>query len=293
VVNRGRIHVRGRRLPVDPYRRLLADLGRTRSRLGRERLGRCRIEGTRLHERALRAGHPVERALVSRTYAAGRGARERALLEEIERHGGVVEVADDAVLAGWTEGRDLGAIVGLVALPRPPALDDVLRADPQAVLLAVADVEDPGNTGALARAALAGGATALLVAGITDPYHPRALRTSMGSTFRLPVLRFAGARDLADALDAAHVPAWAAVSRDGVALPDVPHAVPHARGEPLAIVVGSEAFGLARETAERAALRVHIPMPAGVDSFSVHAAAAIFLYEVRCRRPRSAPEPEP
>jgi len=47
------------------------------------------------------------------------------------------------------------------------------------------------------------------------------------------------------------------------------------------VFVGGEAFGLPDAVAAALDQRVSIPMPAGVDSFSVNAAAAILLYELR------------
>ena len=55
------------------------------------------------------------------------------------------------------------------------------------------DVQDPGNVGAIVRVAEAGGATAVVVAGASaDPFGWKALRGSMGSALRLPILRRPG-----------------------------------------------------------------------------------------------------
>ena len=65
------------------------------------------------------------------------------------------------------------------------------------VVVAV-DVQDPGNVGAIVRVAEAGGATGVIAAGASaDPFGWKALRGSMGSALRLPVVR---ATDTADAL---------------------------------------------------------------------------------------------
>ena len=78
-------------------------------------------------------------------------------------------------------------------MPPPVALDALINSgapDPARLLVAV-DVVDPGNAGALVRTAHASGAAAFVALGVTDPYHPRATRTSLGSLFRLPILRYA------------------------------------------------------------------------------------------------------
>ncbi|MFT4647845.1 MAG: tRNA G18 (ribose-2'-O)-methylase SpoU [Glaciecola sp.] len=51
-------------------------------------------------------------------------------------------------------------------------------------------LDDPGHVGALVRTAHASGAAALVAVDCTDPFYRRAVRTSMGGIFRLPVLEF-------------------------------------------------------------------------------------------------------
>ena len=93
---------------------------------------------------------------------------------------------------------------GVLALARRPApLElDALELGQRALLLVVAGLADPGNLGALARSAEAAGVDAMcLTAGGVSPWNPKALRGSMGSLLRLPVLRIeepgALARELA------------------------------------------------------------------------------------------------
>ena len=51
------------------------------------------------------------------------------------------------------------------------------------------DVQDPGNLGAIVRVAEAGGATGVLAAGASaDPFGWKALRGSMGSALRFPIV---------------------------------------------------------------------------------------------------------
>src|SRR5437879_3078227 len=48
-------------------------------------------------------------------------------------------------------------------------------------------LQDPGNAGAVARAAEAFGATGVMfLKGTASPYHPKTLRASAGSLFRVP-----------------------------------------------------------------------------------------------------------
>ena len=262
------------------WRRVLADIGRTRTAQGRARLGRYSIEGTRLHERALRAGVVVEAALTAESFAARSDERSGKLLGDLRSSGCDVHVVADEVLLELTEGRDIGAIVGLVCLPARQPIEQALVAqgpEPGLILVAV-DVEDPGNVGAMIRTALAAGASAFAAVGISDPYHPKAVRTSMGAVFRIPILRCEHATALVDGLSRLGVATVGAVSRGGVE----PESV-DPRHSSLAVLVGSEAFGLSEETCASLDYLVSIPMSDRVDSFSANAAAAIMLYALRRR----------
>lgn len=268
------------------------------SRQGRRRSGLYAIEGTRLVERALRAGAPLTAVLAAAHLTADPDLRHRALFDAL-RHAGVpVVVAPDSVVAELTEGRDLGRVLALVQLPKPPTLDELLTgaagpfprdeatsspAPPlprspalpsPALFLAAIDITDPGNVGALTRTAHAAGATALFVAGASDPFHPRATRISRGSIFRLPVVPYATAADLLADLRRGGVTAVATSAAGGIPLPDLPRPA-----GPLAVLMGNEAEGLPPEVAAAVDICVTIPMPPGVDSYSVNAAAAIVLYE--------------
>ena len=96
------------------------------SRQGRRRSGFYAIEGTRLVERALRAGAPLTAVLTAERLAAAPDPRHRALFDALHLATVPLVVAPDAVVAELTEGRDLGWVLGLVRLPQAVALDELL-----------------------------------------------------------------------------------------------------------------------------------------------------------------------
>jgi TrmH family RNA methyltransferase len=135
------------------------------------------------------------------------------------------------------------------------------------------NLSDPGNTGAVIRTSLAAGAAGFVAVGDTDPWHPKAVRTSMGSLFALPVRTVEHDSEWLRACRTHGVEIFATDCREGEPLPGA-----RPRGGRLALVLGSEAFGLPEDVLARVDRRVTIPMPAGVDSYSVNAAAAILAY---------------
>jgi TrmH family RNA methyltransferase len=189
------------------------------------------------------------------------------------------------VLLELAEGRSSGLLTALFDLPPLLSAAELLARRPApAVYLVAVDVEEPGNVGALIRTALASDAAGLICVGATDPFHPKAVRTSLGSLFKLPLARAGStASELFSELRAAQVHSLAAVARDGQAL----HEGVWPSGS-VAIVVGSESRGLSERWREDADGRVSIDFCRAADSFGVNAAAAVCLYEVQ-RRLRSAP----
>jgi TrmH family RNA methyltransferase len=259
------------------WRGLLAEIERAATPRGRERLGCFSIEGTRLHERALRAGAEVRKALVAESYRADESERIRKLLGDLEHAGCELRTAPDEVLFRLTDGRNIGAVVGLVRLAAPARMADMVPEDQNApcTLLVAVELDDPGNVGALVRTALASGCAGFVGVGQGDPFHPKAVRTSMGSLFRLPVVSYPSVEPLLKDLAALGVRTVGSVAKGGTPLPQA--CLEHRR---CAIFVGSESFGLDESVRQGLDERVSIPMGSEIDSYSVNAAAAILLYAI-------------
>lgn len=132
-------------------------------------------------------------------------------------------------------------------------------------------IQDPGNLGALLRAAAAFGfQEALLGPGCADPFHPKALRGSMGAAFLLPLRR------------------CAAVPLDGgtwYALDAAPGATALAEADlsgRLRLLVGNEGHGWDQVDLPGAVARLAIPT-VGVESLNAAVAAGIACYETARR----------
>ena len=243
-------------------RSTLAAIRRCATAAGRNACGCFALEGTRLVERAVRAGLTLRHCGASAAYLADPTPRTRNLLAALPIR--CVLLPDEAV-AEFSGGRDTGHIFAIVEQPPP------LAPPSRGTVLVAVDVLDPGNAGALVRTALAAGADGMVAVGVTDPFHPKAARTSMGSVCRLPVRR---ARDLAEARALLH--GWRFLGT--VCQGGKPLNTAAMGADAVAIVLGSEAFGLSEEDEGLLDGRISIPMAEGVDSYSVNAAAAILLH---------------
>jgi len=212
--------------------------------------------------------------------------------------GAVAEVALPAGPAWWGEGAPAGA----AARPPPPSSSSALPTR----LLALDGVQDPGNLGALARAAAALGWDGLvLLPGCADPWSAKAVRAARGAAgWRLPTAVCGegggggatpaeSARRLRALADAAGLVLVAAAAdhhhAGGDASPPPPPAIPPAaRG--VCLVLGSEGRGLSPAVLDAADASVAIPMPGGLESLNVGAAGAILMYALSERGVREGLE---
>ncbi len=239
---------------------------------GRATTGLFSLEGYRSMERALRNHAPISEVLVSECFASAETARERAILAEVDARSLPLRVAPDAEVKSLMGGRGLGEVFAVMPLPAEPAWGDFVRSEGRSLVLVGWNIGDPGNVGVI-RSALAREPAAFIAVGSSDPWHPKSVRTSMGSLFALPIRRVKEDAEWLQALNEREFETLATVCRDAESLPEV-----RLRGERTALVLGSEAFGLPEELVGQFDRRITIPMPPGVDSYSINAAAAVLAY---------------
>jgi RNA methyltransferase, TrmH family len=233
------------------------------------------LDGTHLVDEALAAGVRLKEALVA-AHALERHDIS-TLAGRLQRAGVDVSSASAPVMDAVSPVRSASAIVALAERP-PDDVDRIYAVGTQLVVIA-ADVQDPGNIGAIVRVAEAGGASGVVAAGQSaDPFGWKALRGSMGSVLRLPVVS-------EPAIDRAIAEARrrrcrivATVPRGGRSLYDA-----NLHG-PVALLIGGEGAGLPPPAVTGADERVTIPMEAPVESLNASVTAALLVYEVRRQR---------
>jgi TrmH family RNA methyltransferase len=236
--------------------------------------GEILLDGPHLVDEALQSGVPVTIAAFAESALGGHTAQ---IAERAARAGARTLVAGDAVFQALSPVKEPS---GVVAIARRPAtsIDTLLARSPQ-LLIVLDGVQDPGNVGAVVRAAEGLGATGVIVAaGSADPFGWKAVRGAMGSTLRLPVVARAPLMDTLRAMRAAGVRIVATVPHSGRAPADVD------LRRPTAILLGGEGAGLAEEVIADADERVTVPMQAPVESLNVAIAAALVLYEASRQR---------
>jgi 23S rRNA (guanosine2251-2'-O)-methyltransferase len=222
-----------------------------------------------IHE-ALRAG----RREVKRVWATASAAREPWL------EGVLVELADGDWL---TQRAHSDAHQGLVADvgPYPYADPASLLTGPAPLIVALDEIQDPRNLGAIARSAEAAGASGLVI-----PRHRSAEVTAAAakaSAGAVEHLRIAQVRNVADYLaEAKAAGCWVY----GAAAKGRPYREPDYTGG-VVLVMGAEGTGLRPRVRAMCDEIVSLPMRGRVDSLNVSAAAAVLLYGVLDARSRA------
>lgn len=245
-------------------------------RKGRERQGLFLVEGVHLVQEALR--HAADVRVVAYS-------RERGIPEELS--GFAAEAGDggeqpewiavsEPVLTRCTDARTPQAVFAVVAKPSgaAPALLDL----PDALVVAVDGVQDPGNLGTIIRSADSVGASGVVLgSGTVDLYNPKTLRATMGSLFHLPVIE----ADLSEVLEQARARGAQLVGTSLQA--DEPCYAADFRGATW-FVVGNEGRGVSPLVAGLVSRNVIIPMHGKAESLNVAMAATVLLYEALRQR---------
>lgn len=252
-------------------------LVKLRDRRPRDEAGVFLVEGYREIRRALEKGVALRELYVSPEWYLGEN--EPALIAQATAAGALVcELSKEAFAKVAYRERPDGLLA--VAPQWKRTLDDLqLPAAP--FLLVVESIEKPGNLGTILRSADAAGCQALIVCdAVTDLFNPNVVRASTGVLFSVPCVVAASTE----------VQAWlqARKIRTIATTPAATTLYTEAdlRG-PLAVVMGSEQYGLSDFWLKHADLPVRIPMAGQADSLNVAMATIITLFEAV--RQRSGP----
>lgn len=227
------------------------------------------VEGYREIHRALEKGVRLQELYFAPEWFLGEN--EPTLLDRAQKAGArLFELSKPAFAKVAYRERPDGLLA--VAPQWRLSLDDLnLSATP--FILVVEAIEKPGNLGTILRSADAAGVDALVVCDpVTDLFNPNVVRASTGVLFSVPTV----------IADSATVRAWLRERgiRSVVTTPAATNLYTDTdlRG-PIAIVMGSEQYGLSKAWLDEADARVRIPMAGQADSLNVAMATIITLFE--------------
>ena len=194
--------------------------------------------------------------------------------------GNSTTVVSDAVFKTVSETINPQGVVAVVAMPEYEILNEEFLAQTynktgKIKLLILEDTADPGNLGTIMRTAEAAGVTGVIMGrGTVDIFNPKAVRSTMGSIFRLPFIYVEDVRETIRELKKYGISFYAAHLKGKQSYKDVKYS------DKAGILIGNEARGLSPETAELADIYIIIPMQGKVESLNAAVAAALMMYEI-------------
>lgn len=169
---------------------------------------------------------------------------------------------------------------GLVALAhsKPHALNELILASKNPLILIAEAPEKPGNIGALLRTADAAGLDAVIIANPkSDLYNPNIIRSSVGCVFTNNIA-VGSTSEIISYIKDKNIHCYCAALTASKNYTEVDF------NQPSAIVVGTEATGLSQEWLATSEQNIIVPMAGEIDSMNVSVSAAILIFEAKRQR---------
>ena len=249
---------------------LVQQIRQLRSRRERERSGTFYIEGNRIVAQALQSSYEISLGVIAPDLLAGDHAHQTTAALRATG-ASMVEVSPEAF--GSISFKENLQGIGAVVCARLEALEAV-RLTTGVGWVALDNVGNSGNLGAILRTCDAVGCEGIILLGqTTDPYHPAAVRASMGAVFAQRLVRASFAEFMAwkQAND------YFVVGTSDQATADY-RAVTYPT--PCVLLMGSERLGLTAIQQAACDLTVSIPMIGTGDSLNLGVATSVVLYEM-------------
>jgi TrmH family RNA methyltransferase len=237
------------------------------------------IEGVKMVEEALRDGRGVRQVIAAPALAQHHG---RGIIRLAERSGVDIIWISERLMDSLAESRTPQPVMAVVHMRGGTEAE--LLDHPAKLIIVAHHLQDPGNLGTIIRTAEAADASGVAVTPNTvDAYNGKAVRASMGSILRVPVVKVQNGHDFVRACRGKGFQT-AALALNGRETPfELDLTVP------TVVMLGQESAGLSAGELVDFDHRIRIPMTDAIDSLNVAISAAVVLYEaLRQRSQRSA-----
>jgi len=260
---------------------MVKDLVRLKDRRGNDANEHFLVEGKRETQRAIKSGFACKHLYFCQDFVTfSTGGDGSQILMHLgaspgsQQIGGMTSLSVEAFNKIATRESSDGILA--VFKTRNYRLEDLSEPHPSQpyVVVALEELEKPGNLGAILRTADGAGVRAVVMLGSSvDVWNRHVIRASLGGVFSVPVV-CCSSSDFYDwcASRKVHV---VAAALDGRATSLFTSDL----AKPLAIVLGREATGLSQYWLHKAQTLVQIPMLGLCDSLNVSVAAGVLMYE--------------
>ena len=187
------------------------------------------------------------------------------------------EVVSDKVFKEISETMTPQGILAIVKQPEY-TLEQILSGD-LINLIVLEDLRDPGNLGTIIRTAEGAGVTGIILSKASvDVFNPKVIRSTMGAIYRVPFVYVEDIQDTLQKLKEKQITMYATHLHATHYYDEVTY------GNKTAVLIGNEANGLSKESAEQSDELIKIPMEGKVESLNAGVATAIMIYEIYRQR---------
>jgi RNA methyltransferase, TrmH family len=188
------------------------------------------------------------------------------------------------VFTSLAEKENPQGILGVVRKVQQKLAD--LEPDQAPWLTALASPQDPGNIGTILRTIDAvGGSGLILLDSSADPFHPNAVRASMGALFWYPVIH----ASFEEFVGFTREKGYSVYGTSETGSRDFREVENY--DLPLVLLMGSEREGLTQEQASICKELIRLPMKGRASSLNLSVATGVFLYDIYVKTVRKASKP--
>lgn len=234
----------------------------------RRKNGEFLLEGARLCSDAAKTGMEIRSAFVT----AKAFSKYESYVGEIIAGGCICYEISEDIAKKLSDTENPQGVFCICAIPE--AGGNEIRPDGR--YLALENLQDPSNLGAICRSVEALGLDGLIVSGGCDIYNPKAQRAAMGSLLRLNIIEAPGLEEFILKANASGMLTLASVPRSTAQ--DI-RTVEMKGG--VICCVGNEGSGLSQAVIDACGVQTVIPMQGRAESFNASAAAAILAWELK------------
>jgi TrmH family RNA methyltransferase len=234
------------------------------------------VEGARLAEEALRSNLNVSDIFFTESFA--KSERGKIFLQKAEKFN-PTEVAEN-VFDSLSDTKHSQGVV--VISEKPETGENILEAALQKktcefpLVVLLHQINNPSNLGAILRTSEAAGvAGVILTENSADVFSPKALRSAMGASLRLPVWTNAGFFEVLE---------WAKQKNLVSICADINAEKSYTEivwKQSRLLIFGSEAHGLSAREREKIDESLLIPMENDVESLNLAVACGVILFEAK------------
>lgn len=191
------------------------------------------------------------------------------------------EVVADPIFKMISDTMTPQGILAIIKMPRYSPEQILEQRVPH--LLILDSIQDPGNLGTMIRTGEGAGVTGVIMNRTTvDLFHPKTIRSTMGSIYRIPFFITEDLKDTIERIKKAGIVLYAAHLKGKSRYDKMDYK------KPTGFLIGNEGNGLSEEIAALADSYIRIPMDGQVESLNAAMAAGILMYEVRRQRGEEA-----